>query len=268
MTEQPNTEGAHNTSWLPTGLVLEGRWRIEGKLGRGGFATVYHGTHVQLERKAAIKVLDIQAPPEELAIFEERFLREAKFAARMEHPCIVQIIDFGVTSQHGMRKPFLVMEKLSGHDLEHELLEHGPLEKTRAKRLFLQTLEALARCHDQGIVHRDLKPSNLFLSHPGTSHEKLVVLDFGIARAFEDPDSKLTATSHFTARQLTSRPSTSPNNMSPRRSTCTRWGSSSASRSRVSPSSRQARRSATSWHTATASNAFTPGCSTPRSAPS
>ena len=77
MTEQSHISEGHNASWLPTGLVLEGRWRIEGKLGRGGFATVYHGAHVQLERKAAIKVLDIQAPPEELAIFEERFLREA-----------------------------------------------------------------------------------------------------------------------------------------------------------------------------------------------
>lgn len=191
-------ENSHNTSWLPTGLVLEGRWKIEGQLGRGGFATVYRGRHVKLEREVAIKVLDIQATPEELKIFEERFLREAKLAANLDHPNIVQVLDFGVTTQHGLRKPFLVMELLNGHDLETELLQHGPLNKLRAQTLFHQALDALNTCHEKGIVHRDLKPSNLFISYPNSSRERMLILDFGIARAFEDPDSKLTATSHFT----------------------------------------------------------------------
>lgn len=186
------------TTWLPTGALLEGRWQIHGKLGRGGFATVYHGQHIKLERDAAIKVLDIQATPEEMRVFEERFLREAKLAAKLDHPNIVQILDYGMTRRDGITKPFLVMERLSGHDLEHELISRGPLSRERARALFLPALDALAVCHQQGVVHRDLKPSNLFIVHPNTSRERLVVLDFGIARAFEDPNSRLTATSHFT----------------------------------------------------------------------
>lgn len=183
---------------LPQGIILEGRWALGEKLGAGGFATVYRGKHLKLERDVAVKVLEVMTTPAEMAIIEERFLREAKLCAQLEHPNIVQILDYGFLETQGQRKPFIVMELLRGHDLEHELLTYGPLEAERAKRLFDGALDALRVSHSQGIVHRDLKPSNLYLANAGTPEERMVVLDFGIARVFDDPTSKLTATQSVT----------------------------------------------------------------------
>ena len=191
-------EAPHKRTWLPTGTILEERWVLEEPLGQGGFATVYKARHLKLERPAAVKVLELQAAPHELDVFNQRFLREAKLAASLEHPNVIQILDYGLCERHGAQKPFIVMELLRGHDLEHELIEHGPLTHQRAEALFAGALDALAASHALGIIHRDLKPSNLFLCQPGTARERLVVLDFGIARVWDDPDSKLTATSHFT----------------------------------------------------------------------
>ena len=186
-------------TWLPSGTTLEGRWVLDGRLGRGGFASVYSARHKKLGRSAAVKILDIQTNPDDMLIFHERFLREAKLSAQLEHPNVVQILDYGIyESERGLEKPFIVMELLRGHDLEHELLEHGPLEPERAARLFAGALDALALSHRRGVVHRDLKPSNLFLTHPNEPEERLIIVDFGIARAFDDPNSKLTATNHFT----------------------------------------------------------------------
>lgn len=193
MTAQPTD---HTT--LPQGTILEGRWSLGQKIGSGGFATVYEGHHLKLERDVAIKVLEAQAPPGTFEVFQERFLREAKLSAKLDHPNVVQILDFGFVNHHGSPKPFIVMERLRGHDLEDELLNNGSLHPLRAQQLFDPALAALAESHQKGIVHRDLKPSNLFLSATGTEQERMVVLDFGIARAFDDPSSKLTATNHYT----------------------------------------------------------------------
>ena len=192
------SEELSKKTWLPAGLVLEERWVLGEPLGRGGFASVYEGRHLKLGRRVAVKVLDIQANPDDLIVLHQRFLREAKTAAQLEHANVVQILDYGLAKHSGTEKPFLVMELLDGHDLEHELLSNGTLAPERASKLFAGALDALAASHDMGIVHRDLKPSNLYLVHPGQEDERLVVVDFGIARAFEDKDAKLTSTSHFT----------------------------------------------------------------------
>lgn len=191
-------EQLREKTWLPVGIVLEERWVLGEPLGRGGFASVYEARHLKLGRRAAVKVLDLQANPDDLKMLHERFLREAKLSSQLEHPNVVQILDFGLYEHNGMEKPFLVMELLDGYDLEHELLSNGTLSPERAKELFSGALDALAVSHEAGIVHRDLKPSNLYLVHPGKEDERLVVVDFGIARAFESTDSKLTATNHFT----------------------------------------------------------------------
>jgi serine/threonine protein kinase len=191
-------EELREKTWLPVGIVLEERWVLGEPLGRGGFASVYEARHLKLGRRAAVKVLDLQANPDDLAMLHERFLREAKLSSQLEHPNVVQILDFGLYEHKGMEKPFLVMELLDGHDLEHELLSNGTLAPARAKSLFAGALDALAVSHEAGIVHRDLKPSNLYLVHPGKEDERLVVVDFGIARAFESTEAKLTATNHFT----------------------------------------------------------------------
>ena len=130
------SEELSKKTWLPAGLVLEERWVLGEPLGRGGFASVYEGRHLKLGRRVAVKVLDIQANPDDLIVLHQRFLREAKTAAQLEHANVVQILDYGLAKHSGTEKPFLVMELLDGHDLEHELLRHrrGCDQKNRAER--------------------------------------------------------------------------------------------------------------------------------------
>ena len=181
---------------LAPGTLIDSRYRVERVLGRGGFAVVYQVQHLRLEQPAALKVLDLHGSSRDVAMFRERFEREAKLAARLEHPNVVKVFDYGFVEQN--RQPYLAMELLRGHDLEHELRSSGPLEPERAKRLFLGALEALELAHERGIVHKDLKPSNLFLRDAGhPERERLVVLDYGIARVFDDEGSRLTQTNQF-----------------------------------------------------------------------
>ncbi|MEC9442904.1 MAG: protein kinase [Myxococcota bacterium] len=181
---------------LPKGTLVDGRYVIEGFLGRGGFAIVYKAVQTTLDRPAALKVLDLHGNSVEVVRFRERFANEAKLAARLEHPNVVRIFDYGFVEQS--QQPYIAMELLQGHDLESELLEHGPLELERAMRLFDGVLDALGHAHEKGIVHKDLKPSNLFICEPNTPRERMVVLDYGIARLYDSPDAKLTQTNQYT----------------------------------------------------------------------
>ena len=181
---------------LPEGTLVDGRYVIKRFLGRGGFAIVYEAVQTTLDRPAALKVLDLRGNSAEVVRFRERFANEAKLAARLEHPNVVRIFDYGFVEQS--QQPYIAMELLQGHDLEAELLEHGPLELERAMRLFAGVLDALGHAHEKGIVHKDLKPSNLFICEPNTPRERMVVLDYGIARLYDSPDAKLTQTNQYT----------------------------------------------------------------------
>ena len=161
--------------------LVEKRYRIERKLGSGGFATVYAAHHEGLDRPAALKVLDIHSHAVDEA-FLQRFHREAKIAAQLEHPNVVRVFDFGELDDGA---PYIAMERLDGHDLEQEIKDNGAMTVDRMARLFLPVLDALAQAHGKGVVHKDLKPSNLFILHPGTDEERMVVLDFGIARIMD-----------------------------------------------------------------------------------
>lgn len=180
---------------LAQGTLVSGRYRVKDVLGSGGFATVYEVEHVHLLTPFALKVLDLPADPHATQSFSMRFVQEAQFAAKIRHPNVVQTTDYGIIEQTG--QPFLIMEKLIGRDLDDELKEHGALDTVRAMRLFDGCLAAIQRGHEMGIVHKDLKPSNLFLVEPETADERLIVLDFGIARAYTDPDAKLTHTQNI-----------------------------------------------------------------------
>lgn len=180
---------------LAQGTLVSGRYRVKDVLGSGGFATVYEVEHVHLLTPFALKVLDLPADPHASQSFSMRFVQEAQFAAKIRHPNVVQTTDYGIIDQTG--QPFLIMEKLIGRDLDDELKAHGALETARALRLFDGCLAAIQRGHEMGIVHKDLKPSNLFLVEPETADERLIVLDFGIARAYTDPDAKLTHTQNI-----------------------------------------------------------------------
>ncbi len=164
---------------LLPGAIIDERYLIEGYIGEGGFAAVFKARHIHIGRAAALKILQPQHNTELKREFERRFLQEAQAMASLNHAHIVSIHDFGF---HGVeRVPYLAMELLQGHDLETELLR-GPLSFVRAQRLILPVMEALQEAHRLKIVHKDLKPANLFLAQPNTEHEKLKVLDFGVAR--------------------------------------------------------------------------------------
>ena len=154
---------------------IAGRYRIEGRLGVGGMSTVMLAFDERLERYVAVKLL-----AEHLAddpTFVSRFRREALAAARLVHPNIVQVFDFGLdeaTHQH-----FIVMEHVAGHSCAELLRDRGHLDVEQAVEIVTQACRGLDYAHRNGVVHRDVKPGNLLVS--GTDVVKLA--DFGIARA-------------------------------------------------------------------------------------
>jgi len=167
---------------VPMGSALGqafGRYENLTLLGRGGMGEVYRAHDPELGREVAIKVM-LDATPEFLA----RFRREAQVIARLTHPNVVQVYDFGV---NGSGKPYFVMELVQGTSLDKVMRERGRLPPTEAVRLARQAAEGLGVAHRAGIVHRDVKPSNLVVDANG--HVKIV--DFGIAR-IQDAGQQLT----------------------------------------------------------------------------
>jgi serine/threonine-protein kinase len=155
--------------------LAEGRYRVEDVLGRGGMASVYLARDAELERPVAVKVLAEHLADQ--AAFRDRFLREARLAAQLSHPNIVQVFDVG--EEDGT--PFIVMECVEGSTLGDELRTRGPLEPNEVVDLALQICGGLEHAHAAGLVHRDIKPQNLLLRPDGT----VKIADFGIARAAE-----------------------------------------------------------------------------------
>jgi serine/threonine-protein kinase len=164
--------------------TLAGRYRVEALLGSGGMAQVYRGTDMVLSRSVAIKVLssDYSRDP----AFVERFRREARAAARLNHPTVVSVYDTG--SDDGVH--FIVMEFVSGRTLAQILAAEGPLLPERVAAISARVAEALSFAHEAGLVHRDVKPGNVMLTDRGD----VKVMDFGIARAASGPGQAITET--------------------------------------------------------------------------
>jgi serine/threonine-protein kinase len=157
-------------------VVAGGRYRLERELGRGGMATVYLARDTELDRPVALKILAESLAGD--AAFRKRLLREARLAARLSHPNVVNVYDVG-ESEDG--RPYVVMECVEGVTLAELLNERGRLPADEAVGLAVQACRGLAHAHAAGLVHRDVKPQNLLLREDGT----LKVADFGIARAAE-----------------------------------------------------------------------------------
>jgi len=164
---------------IPPGKVF-GRYRVVRVLGSGGMGTVYEARHVELDRRVALKALPRRFAENPTVL--ERFMREGKAVARIEHPHVVTISDVGTAE--GV--PYLVMEYLEGESLGALLAREKRLEVRRAVDLLLPIVSAIAAAHAAGIVHRDLKPDNVFLVRTphGAPHPKL--LDFGISKIDAD----------------------------------------------------------------------------------
>jgi serine/threonine-protein kinase len=156
-----------------------GSYRILGPLGRGGMGVVYRAEHTLMGKRVAVKTLlpELSHDPDIL----RRFFNEAKAAAQIRHPGIVDIYDFG---NHKDGSAYIVMELLEGEALSTLLVREGRLPMERVLDLSQQIASALAAAHGRGIVHRDLKPDNLFLvPDPAASRgERVKILDFGIAK--------------------------------------------------------------------------------------
>jgi hypothetical protein len=160
----------------PYSRTLAGRYRFDRRLGSGGMGVVYEAFDAELKRQVAVKVIrpELFASPDALA----RFRREARIAARLSHPAVVSVHDFGVAEDG---RAYIVMERLKGHTLREEMRERGALDPGIALEILGGVAEALALAHEQGLVHRDLKPENVFIERSG---QRVVarVLDFGLAK--------------------------------------------------------------------------------------
>jgi len=158
------------------GKVLEGRYRVDELIARGGMATVYRGTDLRLGRTVALKVLGgvLVNDPD----FVERFTQEARATAALAHPNVVAVHDQGI----GEGFPFLVMEFVQGRTIREIMAQSGPFTSAHALEIISSVLAGLSSAHDAGFVHRDIKPENVLITNDG--HIK--VTDFGLARVISD----------------------------------------------------------------------------------
>ena len=150
-----------------------GKYEIVRPSGKGAMGMVYLAHDTILERDVALKVMVAQiADDPEL---NQRFVREAKAVAKMNHPNVVNVFDLG---HHTDGSPYIAMELLKGQDLQKAMRTPPPMPLDRKVAIIVQVLAGLAHAHQAGIVHRDIKPANIFINHDGT----VKIMDFGVAR--------------------------------------------------------------------------------------
>jgi len=163
------------------GKVLDGKYRLDAFLSQGGMGAVYRATHVMLNKKVAVKLINPELVTS--ADIVRRFQREARAATALSHPNIVSVYDLGQTTEGTL---YIAMEFVDGPSLKSVIESGGPVPAMRTLTLARQLAGALSLAHRQGIIHRDLKPHNVMLarSHDGQEVAKLV--DFGIAKTFDE----------------------------------------------------------------------------------
>lgn len=161
------------------GRLIGERYQIEQIVARGGMATVYLALDIRLERKVALKIIHPHLATD--TSFKEKFIREARIAAKLSHPNLVNVFDQGEDGDLA----FMAMEYVSGITLRDALKDFGALDAKRALDLFEPMLSGLAAAHRAGILHRDLKPENVLLADDG----RIKLGDFGLARDIDNHTS-------------------------------------------------------------------------------
>ncbi|HCN79353.1 MAG TPA: hypothetical protein DIT13_19495, partial [Verrucomicrobiales bacterium] len=189
MARSAPAQPAHQAPDLPlpeelTALLPHGMYHVEGFLGQGGMGAVYQGIHVKLKRPVAIKIMHREAGRD--YDFAMRFEREAQAMAKLSHPNIVGVHDYG---EAGPDYLYIVMELVDGADLM-DVIRTGRMTQEMALTLLPQICDALQFAHDHGIVHRDIKPSNIMLTREG----RVKIADFGLAKHFDAESSFRTQT--------------------------------------------------------------------------
>jgi serine/threonine-protein kinase len=180
------------TERLASETIVDGRYRVVGRIGSGGMADVYCAEDLQLGRNVALKVLHSRFAAD--AEFRERFRREARSAAGLQHPNVVSIYDRGEWDGNY----YIAMEYLDGRSLKEIVQREGPLDPERAIDITVQVLRAARFAHRRGIIHRDIKPHNVIVDE----EDRAKVTDFGIARAAGASDMTQTGSIMGTAQYL------------------------------------------------------------------
>jgi hypothetical protein len=168
------TPGGGGASGMSIGAVIDNKYRVDAVIGQGGMGAVFRAWDLRLERPVAIKVVraDLIADPDSRA----RFRRESQIVARLQHPSIVTVFDYGTLPDGAA---YLVMEFVPGEDLRHLMKREGRLAAARTAELLHGICAGVESAHKSGIFHRDLKPENILLPESGTGPK---VLDFGVAK--------------------------------------------------------------------------------------
>src|SRR4051812_7727834 len=159
------------------GTLLSGRYRLDARIGSGGMSTVYRAFDTVLERQVAIKLMhrEIAGDSDQL----ERFRREARAVAQLNHPHVVGVIDAGEEGEEdGFTTPYIVFEYVEGETLKERIRRNGRLEVAESLAYAIEIARALGAAHEHQIVHRDVKPQNVLIDEEGAAK----VTDFGIAR--------------------------------------------------------------------------------------
>jgi serine/threonine protein kinase len=176
-----------NESKIPVGQILVGKYRVVREIGRGGMAAVYEAEQLSLGKKVAVKVLAAELAASTIVI--ERFFREARAAASVRSPYIVDVYDSGRLDDG---RPFITMELLEGESLYDRMARVRIIDVETTIRCIVHTARGLVKAHSSGIVHRDLKPENIFLTKGEDGDDICKILDFGLAKFYApvNPEDK------------------------------------------------------------------------------
>jgi len=204
-TDSPKVPQHGYFALLPPAMVdqtFENRYQNLTLIGEGGMGQVFQAFDTLLQKHVAIKVLTNTLSDGA----KIRFQTEARVTARLNHPNIIGILNFGLTDDHA---PYMVMEWVDGEDLSEFLRLHKSLELRDALQVFFQIGAALSHAHAKGVIHRDLKPANVLLVD-GENGLSIKLLDFGIAKVFQDEQQSLTASGTLLGSPLYMSPSNAP----------------------------------------------------------